>query len=68
MGYSCRKCPWFVAKSAGEKKRHRDSHKGTQAISCEELVGEGGQGLAADGHPGQGEGHEAAGGPSEQVS
>ena len=26
MDYSCLLCPWLVAKCAGEKKRHRESH------------------------------------------
>ena len=32
MDYSCVLCPWFVAKSAGEKKRHKESHKKAQTV------------------------------------
>ena len=32
MEYSCLLCPLFMAKSAGEKKRHKESHKKAQTV------------------------------------
>ena len=63
MDYYCVLCPWFVAKSAGEKKRHKESHKKSRnsdgafvktvveghKVDCDGCVGEREVGLAADG-------------------